>query len=128
MPVQTRTDSSAPAVPGTIKTCGCGHRSLAKNTDPTNRDVRISAATEVHQCGESHSNPHDRDCPAVNPAPLARDAGTPSVTDVPTDDTWTPLAVWIESLPLAGATAPVPSERHTTPKRPLFITLLTLRN
>ena len=109
------------AVPA-VKTCRCGHGAAAKHTPPVKRTARAHA-----DCGESHPNPHDRDCPAVNPAPAARDTGTPPTPDAPTDCATAP-AVWVESVPLAGATRHAPPERLCAPKLPLFITLLALRN
>lgn len=122
LPSQTA-DTPAPAIPA-AKTCRCGHTAPAKGTPPAGHDARAHAA----DCDGPHPNQHHHDCPAATPGALVRDAGTPPTPDAPTDSGTPHAALWVESVPLAGA-APVDQiERAHPPKLPLFITLLTLRN
>lgn len=120
-PAQTPTDIPS-SVPAQVKKCRCVDCGPAVNTT-TPRDAGPS------KCEAAPPSPtHERDCPAVNPNPVVRDASVPTVPDVPTDDGLVWVTVPTEHLAIAGAPTCSKSERHHAPKLPLFITLLTLRN
>jgi hypothetical protein len=102
------------------KTCRCTHCPPAKAPAPF-----AACAVAPHTHDEPASHQHDRDCPAANPRPLVRDAGTPSVSAAPTD-CGPAHAVGIELLPLAHDFA-APSERAHAPRIPLYLAFLSLR-
>jgi hypothetical protein len=70
---------------------------------------------------------HERDCPAVSPGSVVRQAVPQPTTEVPIDNGTACAGVfWVPSLGTAAALSP--SERPAAPKNPLYLTLLSLRN
>lgn len=117
VPAQTPGDM-APTTPVKVKKCrcaGCGPAATVGDTGPT-------------QCqAASHSAPHERDCPAVNPHPVVGEPGVPSTPDVPTDE-GTACAPTPVELPTPAVGPAFASERPHGPRVPLYITFRALRN
>ena len=121
-PAQQPAGAPAPAAPAKVKKCRCADCGPAA-------DTAAPGGTGSAKCEAAlPSAPHDRDCPAVNPRPVVRDAGPTPVPDIPTDDGAVRTVIPSEPLTLAGAPAASGSERPHAPKTPLYNTFLTLRN
>ena len=120
VPVQTP-DAPAPTDPAKVKKCRC--LTCGPVADTTIRDTG-----PVHCEAAPPSAPHDRDCPAVNPAPVVRDSVPTPAPDTPTDDSSVRATIPAELPTLAGASAASRSERPHAPRTPLYITFLALRN
>ena len=114
--VPTRPARAATA-PATVKKCRCaGCRPPAAATTRDTGPVRCEAPPPP--------TTHDRDCPAVNPRPVARDSAAPAAPDAPAES----AAPTAESVPLTSASVPIEFERTRAPRTPLYITFLALRN
>jgi hypothetical protein len=107
----------AQSAPAKVKKCRCAD--CGPVADAAARDTSPTPCEAAPQ-----SNPHDHDCPAVNPRPGARDIGTPPAPDTATEAP----AVVSEPLTLARAPVPIAFKRTHTPRTPLYITFLALRN
>lgn len=111
------------------KGCGCRNKS---NTDSKADAASATGERAASGAGGGHSHqdrlPHDRNCPAVNPAPMVTAVVPSPAADAPTDhDLGLPL--WVEPAGGDDARVASPPERHQTFRSvPLYISLLTLRN
>lgn len=111
---------------------GCGCRNKSNTGSQTDAAKTPSEDHSAGDAGGGHSHPdrlpHDRNCPAVNPAPVVTAVVPSPVVDAPTDhDLGLPL--WVEPAGGGDARVASPPERHQTFRSvPLYISLLTLRN
>ena len=114
-----------PAVPE--KACRCSHRSAARGAENA---ASISAAAHCPACsGVDHSHDpdrHQRDCPAVNPRPVAPAVQSP-VAELPVDAGVT-LPLSLTFLPAERRSA---AHEHLTravaAPVPLYLSLLSIR-
>lgn len=111
------------------KACGCGHRAKANaaSTIPDKSQAHGHVPSDG-TTGHSHTDRHDRDCPAVKPRPVVSAAVQTPAPDTSTDHAVS-LPAWVE--PLLGGHRHIgfPLEAQTAPSAvPLYLSLCTLRN
>lgn len=128
---QARPGPASPA-PET-KGCGCRKKASAE-TDAGGAAAPVAPAGErsSEAAGGGHSHPdrqpHERDCPAVNPAPVVTAVVPSSAADAPADEVLS-LPLWVEPAGGGDARGVCRPERHQVFRSvPLYISLLTLRN
>lgn len=127
MPFRVCTCAAAPTPapvdeepPVQFKSCHCSHADHAETTVPDERDARAA------KCSDDLPAPaHERDCPAVTS--FACESACPQA-DTPTDGVPTLALCRIAPEPLRLAPVTRHNERAHTPRLPLYITLLSLRN
>lgn len=113
------------------KGCGCRTKSnAASGLDADEASCRQQPS--ARDAGGGHSQPdkpqHDRNCPAVNPAPVVVAAVPSPAADVPAGDDFS-LPLWVELDGGENARVVCQTERHQVFRSvPLYISLLTLRN
>lgn len=126
-PAQT-TFEHGPTIALAPKSCGCEHGSARDAVAPV-PDHAGSHSDDSGPPGDApHPDRHERDCPAANPAPVVRDAVAAAAVDVPTDYVGPAPTVGVHLSKLLSTSLvcrPVPPHAST---RPLYITLLSLRN
>lgn len=123
-----RTHPSAGAPAPEAKGCGCRAKSNAATATDAGQCGNLSAT----DAGGDHSHPgqqrHDRDCPAVNPAPVvAAAAPTPADHGPAAYDLCPSSPVETVGGPNTGVGSR-PERRDIFRSVPLYISLLTLRN
>ncbi|MBN9122253.1 MAG: hypothetical protein J0I06_24455 [Planctomycetes bacterium] len=121
-------DLNTPEVAEHGQSCSCVHdKAEGVPLDDRATDSSGGHRNPAELDGTHQPVQHERDCPAVSPRPLVREAVSQPATDAPTaGDAACPLA-FAANAPSTGVLVP-PSKPLRTTKTPLYLTLLTLRN
>jgi hypothetical protein len=126
-------DQALPSLgPPAAESTGCGCRNKSNADSQADAAETPSGDHSAREAGGGHSHPdrqpHERNCPAVNPRPVVTAAVPSPAADAPTDhDLGLPL--WVDPVGGCGARISSRPKRHQTLRSvPLYISLLTLRN
>ncbi len=121
----TCSDPSCPTAPK-VKSCSCGHH----HDSAEEAEATETTETPVEGVASNHTHPpeHQSSCPTVLPRPAADAMGQTQASDITQEAVPESIvAVFDPFLSTRHRLVPqVPA--HRAPARPLFITLLTLRN
>ncbi len=120
---QTCPPSVTPAAPEPER-CGC--RSGAEPADHAEPQLAVGARTS-DAGGHSHPDRHDRDCPAVNPAPVQSTATPAPTLDAPADAGPCPPPRVEPSVVTRSRAASRSAPRPVVGTVPLYISLLSIR-
>jgi hypothetical protein len=130
----TCTDPTCPSSPTPAperKTCGCGHSHHAESAGEHRAEL-VGDCEPAHlpAAGVAHQHPpvHQPDCPATQIQIRAAPTATVPTTAGPPDEPAAPFVFLSEPVASTPSARTPDHVRHRAPARPLFITLLTLRN